>query len=126
MVNSMTDGRNRGVKIGADGGAASSDFRPRAQRFAIHAAIQYRERNKPDWHSGTIINISRTGILFQTESDIPPQTALEMRVSFPSEVTGASAMNVMCWGPVVRKDAVMQSNNPAIAAAIQRYRFTRS
>jgi hypothetical protein len=125
MVNLMAEGRNRGAKLGAEGGVASSDFRPRAPRFPIHASVQYRELNKQDWHEGTTVNISRTGILFQTDCDVLPQTALEMRVSFPAEVTGASAMNVVCWGPVVRKIADIPLSNPTVAASIQRYRFSR-
>jgi len=87
-------------------------------------SVQYRERDKQDWYEGTTINISRTGIYFQAEQDLPPQTPLELRVVFPAEVTGASAMDVICWGPVVRKDPDVSPGNLKIAAAIQRYRFS--
>ena len=102
----------------------SSEFQPRAQRFPIHVPIQYHECDKGDWHEGTTVNISRTGILFQTDSDIPPQTELEFRLLFPAEVTGTSAMNVICWGPAVRKAEEAPPGNVMIAAAIQRYRFS--
>jgi hypothetical protein len=87
-------------------------------------SVQYRERDKQDWHEGTTINISRTGIFFQAEHDVQTQTALELRVLFPAEATGSSAMNVICWGPVVRKDPDESPGNLKIAAAIQRYRFS--
>ena len=101
-----------------------SEFQPRAQRFPIHVSVQYHECDKRDWHEGITINISRTGILFQADQDIAPQTELELRVLFPAEITGSSPMNVLCWGPVVRKAAGAPPGSSLIAAAIQRYRFT--
>jgi hypothetical protein len=102
---------------------ASSEFQPRAPRFSIRTAVQYRVSHEQDWHEGTTVNISRTGILFQTDHDVPKQTELELRVLFPAEATGASAMNVICWGPVVRKDVDVPPGILKMAAAIQRYRF---
>jgi hypothetical protein len=123
---SMAEWRRRAEKLFDKLGWASPDFRPRAPRFPIRTAVQYRERNKQDWHEGTTINISRTGLLFQTDYDVPLQAALEVRVSFPSEVTGASEMTVVCWGPVVRRNADLPLSNSTVAASIQRYRFSRA
>jgi hypothetical protein len=119
----MVDGQNEDEKPLDAGEQSPAEFQPRAQRFPIHVVVQYHERDDPDWHEGTTINISRTGILFQTDHELLPQTELELKVLFPAEVTGSAAMNVLCWGPVVRKRADALPGNLMIAAAIHRYRF---
>jgi hypothetical protein len=69
---------------------------PRAQRFPIRIPLQYRKNDLPDWHDCKTVDISRTGILFQTDQTLAINTALEIRVQFPSSVT------LSCQGSVVR------------------------
>jgi len=92
---------------------------PRAQRFPIQTPVRYRSSGEPDWSQGDTINISRSGVLFHFEKELEPGTMLEMRIVFPSELTGGAPASVVCWGPVVRKEG------PALAAAIRKYHFTR-
>lgn len=58
------------------------------------------------------MNISRTGILFDAGRDIPLQTSLEMRVSFPP----STKMVLNCRGPVVRKQTLSGSGTTRIIA----------
>ena len=71
----------------------------RAVRFPLQLPMRYRESGTLLWYAGKTVNISRTGILFKAEQEIPVQTALEMRIAFPP----SSKMTLICRGPVVRK-----------------------
>ncbi len=90
----------------------------RAQRFPIQTALQFRESGDQAWSSGTTVNISRTGVLFRCEKELEPKALLEMLIEFPEEGEPA---NLLCWGPVVRKD---EPRN-AFAAQILNYRFVQ-
>jgi hypothetical protein len=82
--------------------------------------LRYRESGTIPWLKGSTVNISRTGILFQTEQDIPLHTALEMRI----EILPFSKMTLACRGPVVRKqDPLSSENRPALAAMIRACRL---
>lgn len=97
----------------------------RAPRFPIQTSLHYRQGGEVDWHEGTTVNISRTGILFHPDHDIDLQTVLEMRIIFPTEITGTAPTRVVCWGPVVRSETSTGLEPlPMIAASILRYRFS--
>jgi hypothetical protein len=69
---------------------------PRAQRFPFCLPLHYHIIDAPNWHTGKTVNISRTGILFQTDESLPISSTLDIRVQFPS------AMTLTCQGFVVR------------------------
>lgn len=94
-------------------------FEPRAQRFPMRTDIWYRASGRPAWSQGEIVNISRSGILFWAGNEIEPKTRLEMRIVFPADMTGGAPVDVVCWGPVIRKET------SALAAAILNYRFKK-
>ena len=99
-------------------------FPARAQRFPIVAPLLFRERGETAWHEGTTINISRSGVLFRCDEDRKSQAVLEMRIAFPPELTGSAETNVVCWGPIVRKESPrFPLDQHAMAASISRYRF---
>jgi hypothetical protein len=60
---------------------------PRAQRYPFQIPLHYRKFDFPDWHECRTVNISRTGILFETDQTLDPLTILEINVHFPSSVT---------------------------------------
>jgi hypothetical protein len=109
-----------------DSSSAPSGYIPRATRYPIQTPVRFRERGKADWQEGTTLNISRTGVLFQSEIDLPPKTLIEMQIALPHDIVGEPTANVLCWGPVVRTDQLIteKSGQPALAAAILRYRFS--
>ncbi len=101
-----------------------SGFITRAPRYPIVAPVFYKPYGGTEWHVGTTVNISRSGVLFHGGMDIAVKTPLEMQIEFPAEVTGDSGTRLTCWGPVVRKIApTSQDPLPALAASISRYRF---
>jgi hypothetical protein len=108
---------DRGARV-----AASYPARP--TRFPIETAFQFRQSGEPEWHEGTTINISRSGVLFRADAELSLQTILEMRITFPAALSGENPTQVVCWGPVVRTEYGPEGNSrPRIAASIFRYRF---
>ncbi len=81
----------------------------RAQRFPIHIPLHYRKSGMQYWQAGKIVNISRTGILFHADEGIPPESVLDMRISFPLKLT------LSCQGSIVR------AQEPLFAVRIHRY-----
>ena len=91
-------------------------YTPRAVRFPLKLPLQYRERGTVPWHNGHTENISRTGILFHAEQEFPVQTALEMRIKFPSSLK----LTLICRGPVVRiQSAAFLETHAVLGAAIR-------
>ncbi len=102
-----------------------AELKPRAFRYTIHIPVKFREKGTAEWHEGKTVNISRTGILFQSDMNLPPQSLLEMQIVLPHELAGESQANVCCWGPVVRSDQnASEAGRTALAATIRRYRFS--
>ena len=105
----------------ADAGGADQ---VRAQRFEIRTPIRYRSNGDSRWHQGTIQNISSSGVLFQCEHALGPDTLIEMSWTVPVGALGGGGAEVRCRGRVVR--AVSESGDQtALAASISNYRLTR-
>lgn len=84
--------------------------KPRAQRFSMKVPIHYRKSGMMNWHDGRTVNISRTGVLFQTEENLKTDLKLEIKISLPRRTTLA------CQGTVVRKEPAV-SNRTKIGLA---------
>jgi len=103
-----------------------AEYVARAPRFPIQAPLTFRAGGEKSWHEGTTINISRSGVLFKTDHALEPKTVLEMRIAFPPEMTGDVGTNVVCWGPIVRRQVLgSDEESHDLAATIFRYRFKR-
>ena len=103
---------------------AAPSYPPRPTRFPIETAFQFRQSGEPEWHEGTTVNISRSGVLFRASEELSLQTILEMRITFPAALSGETPTQVVCWGPVVRRETGAAADNmPRMAASIFRYRF---
>ena len=77
-----------------------------------------------EWQQGLTANVSRTGVLFQTQTTMKPHTALEMRLVFPAEIVGQAAGQVVCRGEVVRADSpTLQEPQSTLAATIGSFRM---
>lgn len=98
----------------------------RAERFPLHMPVLYREPRGGAWFEGKTENISRSGVLFRTESVLNPNTTVEMRVVLPVVIKDEAPCEIRCKGVVVRME---QSNirgaPPALAVTIQHYRIAR-
>jgi hypothetical protein len=102
----------------------ASTQQARATRFCIPAPVRYRVIGEEAWRVGDMVNVSRSGVLFQTFSPLlPAETCLEFILAFENlEVPGT---NVRCVGRVVRCRAGPEGTT-TLAATIDRYRFVRT
>jgi PAS domain S-box-containing protein len=96
----------------------------RAQRFQLHLPLRYRRLGEKQWHEGTTENISRSGMLFNSEEALQPSSQLEINLVLPAEIAGLSATEVVCRGEVVRTvEPRGETLSPALAARILQYHF---
>ena len=95
----------------------------RAQRFQLHLPLRYRRLGEATWHVGTTENISRSGLLFQADETLQPNSQLEINLVLPAEIAGLSGTEVVCRGEVVRTIEPQGSLSPALAARILQYHF---
>jgi midasin (ATPase involved in ribosome maturation) len=94
-------------------GNAAPALMNRAQRFALNVPMHYRKSGISYWQDGKTVNISRTGILFQTDEILAKDSVLDLRVSLPLKVT------LTCQGTIVR------SEESKYAVRIHRHRLLR-
>ncbi len=96
----------------------------RARRYPIQAPIHYRHKDRQEWHEGVAVNISRTGILFRIDSDILPETRVEIHIMLSGEVAGETPASVFCMGTVLRREFSASCDGRIdVAASISHYRF---
>jgi hypothetical protein len=101
-------------------------FTPRAHRYAVPIAVRYRSAGETTWREGRTENISKSGVLVRTDRVIAPQTAIELLLDVPPDISTPFYGATRCRGRVVR--AVGPSplaNGPAFAAAIFECETTR-
>ncbi|MDP6579068.1 MAG: hypothetical protein QF681_00310 [Vicinamibacterales bacterium] len=100
---------------------------PRATRFTMRLEIRYRTRQDrdADWQVGHTENLSRTGVLFRTDTPLEQDTPLDLIIVLPSGVPGGPPSRFRCHGEIVRRLGSTRSGQaPAIAATVDGYRLT--
>ncbi|HLK34083.1 MAG TPA: PilZ domain-containing protein [Terriglobales bacterium] len=104
-----------------------SNWVPRARRLRVTLPLQYRQMGTEKWHSGTVENISQSGVLFRASDVLAHDTDVELIFEMPEEITGQQNSRVLCQGYIVRavRGATFKHSHqdPAIAAAISGYSF---
>lgn len=96
----------------------------RAQRFQIQVPLRYRQVGQKTWSTGETENISRSGMLFHAEENLPMHVQLEINLVLPAEIAGLSAAEVICRGEIVRSVQGAEPRMPAaLAAKILQYQF---
>jgi hypothetical protein len=85
----------------------------RAQRFPLSVQLLFRKSGMSYWQDGKTVNMSRTGILFQTDETLAKDSVVDLRVSLPSNVT------LSCQATVVRFE------ESKYAVRIHRHRLVR-
>ena len=95
----------------------------RAQRFQLHLPLRYRRLGESNWHVGTTQNISRSGLLFEADEALQPNSQLEINLVLPAEIAGLTGTEVVCRGEVVRTVEPQGKMNSALAARILQYHF---
>src|SRR4051812_22800259 len=102
---------------------------PRARRYQVAFAIQYRQGKQRGWQSGVTWNVSASGVLFGEaagDRGLQLDAPLEMELTIPSEVPGGVVTRILCAGRVARIVEPGSSGQPrTIAATIARYRLMR-
>lgn len=97
----------------------------RAPRYTPEGAVTYRDGPDREWLQGRLVNVSRTGALFETASSaVPASAALEfvLRLSIP----GVSAKaRIRCLGRVVRCREGPEAHW-AVATTIEQYELLQS
>jgi len=73
--------------------------------------IHYRKSGMLNWHDGRTMNISRTGVLFQTDESLQTDLKLEIKISLPHKTT------LSCQGTVVRIDQALSTSEKTSLAA---------
>ncbi len=86
--------------------------------------MSYRPLGESEWRKALTANVSRTGVLFHTESALAPETKLEMKLTLPASIAGRAAGEVLCRGEIVRNlPADPLHPQPAVAATIGSFRL---
>ncbi len=100
--------------------------KPRAARYDIQAPLRYRRAGDVEWREGRTVNVSFTGVLFETVPPVIPTSAgVEFVLSLPTGAS-ASAGIVRCRGTVVRHCAPSVGGEACgVAATIDEYEFLR-
>ena len=98
---------------------------PRAQRYRFDVPLQYRTRGAAGWRQSLGANISRSGVLFETDEAVAVHTRIEICFQIPARVSGEPAATVICQGRVVRQMA-SDGTGLTVAATIDAYRLERS
>ena len=99
----------------------------RAQRFAIQTGLRYRRVGEAEWRQGSMVNISESGVLFETDHAAWPNSAVEIRFSLGTGNAGSWVAQVVCYGVIVR--AISKAGSArvsALAARITKFHFVRS
>ncbi len=80
-----------------------------------------------EWGEGISINISESGVLFQTmRRPLPPETPLEMVITLPIERAGERPVRIECRGTVIRHAGSAEGyDTPVMAVALSHFRFAR-
>ena len=91
-----------------------------ADRFPIEQEIRYRavtRRQQDQGGSGKTVNMSSSGILFETQTDLAPGKQLEVSVAWPAQLNNKTPLKLVARGRVVRVD------DRRAALEIQHYEF---
>ena len=94
----------------------------RAQRFTVRKPIFYRPTGGAQFQLGVLLDVSKSGVLLECQSQIYRGQQLEMLFEMPSEITGQANRTVLSEG-VVARIASTAVGNPLIGIRLSGYRF---
>jgi hypothetical protein len=100
---------------------------PRATRFQIATRVLWRPQGTSGWIEALSVNVSRSGVLFQSPLHGPAEIGTEVEFIFAFSWEAADALDiadVRCRGRIVRTVSSSSSGASAmLAAAIETYSF---
>lgn len=74
----------------------------RAQRFPIQTTLHYRVNGEEQWYTGTVENISSTGVLFHGDRSVETDSPIEVAVDVPGSLAGGHSSKMISRGRIVR------------------------
>jgi len=76
---------------------------PRSERVSFPIPIQYRRPGEPEGCSGTVVNLSDSGVLFSSR-ELEPGMDVELALSPPIRAGWLAASQPICAAEVIRVD----------------------
>ena len=95
---------------GSESVTRKRSWSPRARRLKSPIPVQLRPLGEIDYRTGTIGNISQSGLFVTSEYYPANHTVLEMIFEMPIEISGQRNSKVLCVGKVVRVATQSDSN----------------
>jgi len=104
----------------------SAAERRRAQRFPLDLPlnVKWGKEGEEVEEAGEVRDISATGVYFQLNRSISPESKLEFYVRLKVEGAAEGGVLLHCVGSVMRVESKDQEQ-VGVAARIDRYRFVR-
>ncbi len=95
-------------------------WQTRERRLQTSVPVQFRPKGSSEsWRVGRSENISRSGLLFTVEGDLPAVgSELELVFLLPAEICGTAAATVLCHARVARIKESTRKELARVAAAI--------
>ena len=106
------------------GRMVSTEPQRRAKRYPIMTSLLYRSHSESEWHAGSTVNFSHTGVLFRADGPLPRVGgAVDLIVTLP--LNGMTLQpHVRCTGHVVRViDEDLAGGRRAVVVEIDGYAF---
>jgi hypothetical protein len=93
----------------------------RAQRFHLSVPVWYRTADETEWHTGTTQNISATGALITSNSQVVPTEPVVIAIELPP-----LKRCLVGRGRIVRTvETPTETASATFAVAVKRYRIAR-
>jgi len=89
----------------------------RAPRVKVELPLHFRQTDGFGWHMGRTQNVSRTGVLFESERAVEVGKTVEMFFAPPAEVWGGTPGTIYGRGKIVRTSPPISSTRQPTAAA---------
>jgi len=91
-------------------------------RYAIVLDLEYKvlDRRRVQLEGvGRTVNISSTGVLFETDQPVPCGRPVELKIKWPFLLQGFCGMNLVVHGQIIRG----QANNNVFAVRMESHEF---
>lgn len=89
----------------------------RASRYTVSIPVRYRPLGDLGWTQTKTINISMTGVLFETSDQFDVEAPIELSFDAPVEIGGTGQGELTCIGQIVRTMMTPSTDAPPAAAA---------
>lgn len=106
----------------------TTDERRRSQRFPLGLPfeVKWRDKTAEVQKPATLRDISATGVYFEVDSSMQPESKVEFYVHLQLEGGAEPGVLLHCVGSIVRVEPTeVDTSRVGVAARIDRYRFVR-